>query len=97
VRSSPLKDTPTLRELWIDVTAREWAGLFAPAGTPPEIVNRVAQASAAALAKPAVQSEFAKYVMDVGGTVTTEFATMVKADYDRWGRVVKRSGVKAES
>ena len=96
-RSALLSEVPTMRESGIDVVVREWAGLFAPVGTPQEIVNRLADATAEALATPAVKASFRRFGLDRGEVGPVGFAAMVKADYDRWGGVVKRSGLKAES
>jgi tripartite-type tricarboxylate transporter receptor subunit TctC len=97
MRSTLLPMTPTLHESGIDVVAREWAGLFAPAGTPPETVTRLAAATSGALASLAPRGRFAGSGMEVGSVANGEFSAMVKADYARWAQVVKRYGVTGES
>ncbi|MDM0109007.1 tripartite tricarboxylate transporter substrate binding protein [Variovorax sp. J22R24] len=96
-RSPLLADVPTMRECGIDLVAREWAGLFAPAGTPPEAIARFGDAARSALVTPSVRASFAKYGLETGTAVLGEFAALVTADYDRWGQTVRRGGIKAES
>lgn len=73
-----------------------WQGFFAPAGTPPEIVRRVSDASAQALKDP----ELARQISDLGfrpiGNTPEQFAALVQADHAKWGRVVRDRGIKPD-
>ncbi|RZL90595.1 MAG: tripartite tricarboxylate transporter substrate binding protein [Variovorax sp.] len=96
-RSSVFGDVSTMRESGIDVVAREWAGLFAPATTPPEALAAIGAAVKAALAMPPVRTSFAKHGLDPGMAMHADFGAFVRADYEHWGQIVKRAGIKVES
>jgi tripartite-type tricarboxylate transporter receptor subunit TctC len=96
-RSSMLKGVPSLRDSGIDVAIREWAGVFAPPRTPPAIVHMHARLVAEALRRDAVKSWFEKIGIEPDSAPPAEFATMVRADYERWGPIVKTSGFKPET
>ena len=87
-------DLPTLAESGLpgfDVVA--WFGLFAPAGTPKAIVDRLSTETRAALGSP----ELRKLLMNVGaeplGSTPEAFAKYIKEEFDRWGKVTKEAGI----
>ena len=96
-RSPALPGTPTLAESvqpGTDVSV--WLGLFAPAGTPAAIVARLnAEVNNVLQAPDVIEKLTAQGVTPVGGTPEA-FAEFVRADYARWGRIVKASGVKLD-
>jgi tripartite-type tricarboxylate transporter receptor subunit TctC len=96
-RSAMLPNTPTLEEAGVKVLATaNWLGLFAPAGTPPAIVARLNAEVNKVLQTPEVREKIANGgAIPVGGS-TEEFAAFVHAEYAKWGRIVKDSGVKLE-
>jgi tripartite-type tricarboxylate transporter receptor subunit TctC len=72
-------------------------GVAAPAGTPAPIVNRLNEAIRASLAKPETQERLrAQGAMSVGGTSPEDFRGWLQKDAERWARVIKTAGVKAE-
>jgi tripartite-type tricarboxylate transporter receptor subunit TctC len=73
-----------------------WVGMLAPAGTPPAIVNRLAEEMRKSLARPETRARMKGLGAVIIGDSPVEFAAFLKADYERWSRVVKASGVKAE-
>ena len=93
-------DIPTFAELGFPkVSWSAWTGLFAPKGTPKDIIAKLNAAAVAALADPAVRSRLA----DLGGEVfppeqqTPEaLGALVKADAEKWWPVIKELGLKAE-
>jgi tripartite-type tricarboxylate transporter receptor subunit TctC len=96
-RSQVVPDAKTFAESgYKDVDVMIWLGLFAPAGTPAAIVNRLNEAVNRVLAQPDIQQKIVGQGVSVGGGSAAEFAAFVKADYARWGEVAKRSGVKVE-
>ncbi|CAN5462797.1 tripartite tricarboxylate transporter substrate binding protein [soil metagenome] len=97
-RSPLLPDVPTVEELGIkSAEISVWIALFAPKGTPPDIVNAISRTALAALDKPEVQQGFAQDGADpVRDATSADFARVLKADIDRWGKVVKASGVTPE-
>ena len=73
-----------------------WVGLLVPAGTPQAIVNRLADETRKSLAKPETRARMKGLGAVVIGDTPAEFAAFLKKDYERWGRVIKASGVTAE-
>lgn len=96
-RSPMLPDTPSLAEAGIQgVDAGVWLGLFAPAGTPPAIIARLNAEVNKVLAMPDVREKILTGGASVVGGTSEDFAAFVRADYERWGKAVRESGVKVE-
>lgn len=96
-RADLLPSVPTMRELNIDIMATEWAGAFAPSGMRAEQLDSLNHAFRAALAQPSVQSTFARYGMQAGTADRAQFTALVSDDRERWGRILKDSGVRVAS
>ncbi|MBA3505514.1 MAG: tripartite tricarboxylate transporter substrate binding protein, partial [Betaproteobacteria bacterium] len=73
-----------------------WQGVFAPAGTPPEIVKRLNAEIVKILNTPDVRDKLAALGAEVVGNSPEEFATMVKAEVAKWADVVKKSGARVD-
>jgi tripartite-type tricarboxylate transporter receptor subunit TctC len=74
-----------------------WFGLYAPAGTPMEIVRRLHAAAAKGLAKPEIRDKIALQGMDAAPSASPEaFAAEIKAEAPMWERVIRESGAKVE-
>ena len=74
-----------------------WFGLYAPAGTPMEIVRRLHAAAAKGLAKPEVRDKIALQGMDASPSASPEaFAAEIRAEAPMWERVIRESGAKVE-
>ncbi len=71
-------------------------GYLAPAGTPAAIVNKLADAMRASLARPQTRERMRALGANSVGSTPTEFAAWLQQDYDRWERVIKAAGVKVE-
>ena len=96
-RSTLAPDVPTLAELgYAGVRAELWYGMLAPAGTPREIVARVHDDMAKALALAEVKSALAAQGMEVAPSSPEQMAALMRRDAERWATVVKRQGIKAE-
>jgi tripartite-type tricarboxylate transporter receptor subunit TctC len=97
-RSAAVPDLPTIAEAagLKGFDASSWFGLLAPAGTPPDIVNRVQQETAKALASPAVKEKLLAQGAIPGGNTPQEFAKMIDAEHIKWAAVVKASGAKVD-
>jgi tripartite-type tricarboxylate transporter receptor subunit TctC len=96
-RDPALPDLPTVAEAGVaGYESGVWFGLMAPAGTPKEVIARLAAESAKATRAP----EFVKRMGELGyniiGSTPEEMAELVKVEQQRWTPVVKASGAKAE-
>lgn len=96
-RAESLPELPTMIEAGMpDFEVVLWAGLFAPAATPRAVLERIHQGTVRALQLPDVR----KRMLDLGitpvGNSPEELAAIVRADLDKWTRVAKQAGVKAE-
>ncbi len=97
-RSAAVPDLPTIAEAagLKGFDASSWFGLLAPAGTPPDIVNRIQQETAKALASPAVKEKLLAQGAIPGGNTPQEFVKMIDAEHIKWAAVVKASGAKVD-
>jgi tripartite-type tricarboxylate transporter receptor subunit TctC len=95
-RSGALPDLPTLEEAGKlkGFDASSWFGLMAPAGTPPDIINRIQQE--AALASPAMKEKLLAQGAIPSGMGTAEFAKFIDGEIKKWAPVVKTSGAKVD-
>ena len=91
-RSKAMPEIPTLREQGLGVEGAAWFGLFAPAGTPKPIVDRMSAAVARALQQPDVAAKVFTLNMEPVGSTPEEFRKVVQDDWVKWGAVVKASG-----
>jgi len=99
-RSTALPDVPTVEEAGGPALkgfeASSWFGLLAPAGTPADIVQRVQQEVAKALATPAVKERLLSQGAIPGGNTSAEFASLIDREHRKWAQVVKASGAKVD-
>ena len=96
-RSSQLPDVPTVSESGVpgyNVTL--WFGLFAPAGTPGAVVNRLSSESAKVLRNPDITSKLGALGAEVAPSSPEEFSRFVREEIARWAKVVKAIGIKPE-
>ena len=96
-RSKSLPDTPTFAESGLkDFNVSGWVGVFAPAGTPRPVLERLQREFAAVLAEPMVQLGFDRLGMEPVGNTPDEFGQQIRADLARWTDVVKKGRIKIE-
>ena len=96
-RTPALPEVPTMIEAGVPgYTAGTWYGVLAPAGTPPAIVKRLNTDIVKALASPDLRAQFADQAVVAAGGTPEEFAALIRADYDKWGKVIKDANIKAE-
>jgi tripartite-type tricarboxylate transporter receptor subunit TctC len=96
-RSPAFPEVPTMAEAGVprfEVTS--WYGLWVPAGTTDAIVKKIRDEVHKALATPQLTAYWAQQGADAGGEPTDQFVRFVKAETQRWGKVVLDSGVTAE-
>ena len=97
-RSSALPDLPTVAEAGPlkGFEASSWFGLLAPAGTAPEVVNRLQQETAKALATPALKERLQAQGAIPSGMSPADFAKFIAAETKKWATVVKASGATVD-
>jgi len=96
-RSPFLPEVPTLIEQgYKDIAVEEWLGWFLPAKTPAETVANLNRQVREALSAPDYIAQLATYGLQPIHQSPEEFARRVKADYDRWGPIVRATGFTAE-
>jgi tripartite-type tricarboxylate transporter receptor subunit TctC len=94
-RDAILPDVPTLAEQgYPNTDASNWYALLAPAKTPPDVIAKLNKAVNDALKDPEVHEKLVKSgATPVGGTPES-LGTFMKAEYEKWGRVVRDRGIK---
>jgi tripartite-type tricarboxylate transporter receptor subunit TctC len=96
-RSPALPDLPSISEFYPDYEITLWQGLFAPVGTRPDIVARLRTEVNAVLARADVMDKLAAAGSgDSYITTPAEFAARIRADYDKYGKVIREIGLKVE-
>jgi tripartite-type tricarboxylate transporter receptor subunit TctC len=96
-RSGAAPDVPTLAESGLaGYELSSWQAVFAPAGTPQPVVDRLYGEIAKILQMPDVQKRLTELGLDLSGMTPAELGALVKADVPRLGKIVKESGAKAE-
>ena len=96
-RSPVMPDVPTMNEQGMkDFDDLTWFGFFAPAGTPPKIVNRMNAEVMKALMQPDVKEKLTLLGFDIRPNTAAEFAAFVRSEVPKWAQAVKDSGAKAD-
>jgi tripartite-type tricarboxylate transporter receptor subunit TctC len=95
-RSEALPDIPTVGEFVLGYEASGWSGIGSPKNTPSQIVDKLNTEINAGLADPNMKARLA----DLGGTVLAgspaDFGKLIAEETEKWGKVVKFTGIKAE-
>ena len=93
-RSSAFPDLPTLQELGVpNYEVTTWYGLWAPAGTPADIINKLKDEVAKAMQRPEIKEAWAAQGSGMGGNTPQEFAKFVNAEVVKWGKVAKAANI----
>lgn len=96
VRVSMAPNLPAIAETIPGFTADLWFGLLAPAGTPPEIVNKLQQATAQAVKNPMIMKAFADLVIVAVSSTQEEMAATIRAELAHWTQLLKELNLKVE-
>ncbi len=92
-----LPEVPTVAESgYPGFEALSWQGLFAPAGTPREVVARLNAELVKAMAAPDMREYFASQGFFVGGNSPAEYRAFIEREIPKWARIVKEANVKVE-
>jgi tripartite-type tricarboxylate transporter receptor subunit TctC len=90
-------ELPTMAEAGLTpITATGWNGIFAAAGTPPEIIQAIGKAMSAAVARPDFREFFLKDGSDIGGKTPEQFTSFIRAEQDRYRQVIVKANIKVE-
>ena len=96
-RLSILPDIPTTAEAGFPgVEGSGWNGIFVPAGTPPAIVTKLQQEIARVLFSKEIQDDALTLGTQAGGDTPEQFAAFVRAEIQKWGKVIKDANIKVE-
>jgi tripartite-type tricarboxylate transporter receptor subunit TctC len=96
-RSELAPDVPSVGELgYPQLESLAWIGLGAPAGTPPQALERLSAETVRAMRAPEVRSLLGKQGFDVVASTPQEFSRWIRAEAEKWGRVIKASGAAVD-
>ena len=96
-RSPQAPEIPTVAEAGVpgyEQTA--WFGVLAPAGTPRDIIGRLNGEIIKVLNSPDVKERFGKQGVEVRTSTPEQFSTFLRSEVDRWGKVIREAGIKAD-
>ncbi len=95
-RLATLPNVPTMAEAGLpDMNLQFWAGIFAPAGTPPAIVKKLEAEINRIIGLPDVRERMETIHVNPIGTTSEEFAAAIAGDLTRWSEVAKKANIKA--
>ncbi len=89
-------NTPMLSEIYPSLDFVGWFGMYAPAGTPPEIVKRMSDAMNAASALPEMKAHLQKFAIRPVQSSPEQFAKDMKKDWDRYGALIREAKITME-
>ena len=96
-RAPTLPDIPTYQEAgYKSLEIEQWIGVFAPAGTPPEIVARFNAEIGKALADPGIRERYAQAALEPVGGSADALARLLRSDYEKYARLIKELNVRIE-
>lgn len=94
-RVASLPDVPTTAEAGMpEVVVITWYGLFVPAGVKPDIIERLNSEVARVMNSPDVRGRLSRVELDVATSTPAEAGKFVRAEMERWARVIKEAGIK---
>ena len=95
-RSASSPDLPTIAELgYPDFEASSWFGLLGPAGMPREVANKIQAEVARVIMIPEIREKLVQQGVDPVGSTPDEFAAYIRAETEKWAKVVKAAGAQA--
>jgi tripartite-type tricarboxylate transporter receptor subunit TctC len=95
-RHTAIPNVPTLGEAMPGMVSHTWFAMIAPAHTPVEVVAKLNAAVVAALRHPDVQRRLSELNAEVVANSPAEAAAYIKDEKERWGRVIRAAGIKAD-
>ena len=95
-RSAALPDTPTMGESLPGYEFNNWYGMMAPAGTPKPVIDWLNAEILRILTLAEVREKFTGLGADPTPSTPQKFAAVMKADAEKWGRIIRQAGVRAD-
>ena len=95
-RAPLMPDVPPMADFIPGFEATSWHGLFAPAGTPPEIVDKISAEVQRIMQDPAMQERLRKMGAKPIGSTPAEFAQFIAAEREKWAVVIKEANVSVD-
>jgi len=96
-RVASLPDIPTIQESGLPgFSVEQWYGVWAPSGTPAPIVARLHKEFTAVVKDPETVGRMTASGSEAVGNTSAEFAAHVKAEFERWGRIVQQAGIRIQ-
>jgi tripartite-type tricarboxylate transporter receptor subunit TctC len=95
-RSSSLPEVPAVAETLPGFAIVSWQAIFAPAGVPQPIVDRLSSEMIKAINDPEIKAKLAAQGIEPSGITPSELAAFQKAEIDKWARVIKTANIKAD-
>jgi tripartite-type tricarboxylate transporter receptor subunit TctC len=96
-RIQALPDVPSIAEAGLPgYESTQWFGLLAAAGTPRPVMDRLYREISGVLRAPGMKERLTALGMEVAGSTPEEFAGVIKSETEKWAKVIKAAGIKAE-
>jgi tripartite-type tricarboxylate transporter receptor subunit TctC len=95
-RLPTLPEVPAIAEVVPGYEATSWYAVLTRAGTPRAVVDRVNKATAQVLSSPDVRAKLVAVSVDPDPLTPEQLAAKIKRDYDRWGKVIRTTGLKMQ-
>jgi tripartite-type tricarboxylate transporter receptor subunit TctC len=96
-RSATAPDIPSVGELGFpQLESLAWNGLLAPAGTPPAVISRLSAETVGAMRHPQTREALGRLGFDIVASSPEEFARWIRAESEKWARVIRASGASAD-
>jgi tripartite-type tricarboxylate transporter receptor subunit TctC len=96
-RVSAVPDVPTMRQAGVrDLVLFDWSGLFAPAGTPKDVIARLSAEVRKVVLSPQMRQRSVEQGFEPKALSGEEMAALMKSDAEKWARIVKQTGTRLE-
>jgi tripartite-type tricarboxylate transporter receptor subunit TctC len=96
-RSAALPEVPTIKELGVPgVTVTTWNGVLAPAKLPPKLAKQLHEAIVHVAEEPGFKEKMLSVGVEPTTSSSAEFSARIRAEYEKWSTVIKRSGMTIE-
>jgi tripartite-type tricarboxylate transporter receptor subunit TctC len=95
-RSSAAPEIPTIAETYPDCVGEVWVAIFAPIGTPADVIKKIQLAMEKVMAKPEVREKLAAQGLDLNPVPPSKLVTLLKEELAKWSKIVKASGAQLD-